>query len=144
MTSPAPASEPAPADAAPFAPRDFPADLRQAQRAAAELYAALHAHQATLPWSREPHPGWPDEEERGRERRGRPASPGWTPEEAAEYDRLFGELRDATAAVQRHPWWTRCEEHGVDGPDLVAARQALKHAEGAEPTLRQDDVRAAA
>ncbi|MGI5143308.1 MULTISPECIES: hypothetical protein [unclassified Streptomyces] len=45
MTSPAPASESAPADDAPFRPLDFPAD----QRTAAELYAALHAHQATLP-----------------------------------------------------------------------------------------------
>ncbi|MEU6324656.1 hypothetical protein [Streptomyces sp. NPDC047009] len=127
----------------PFNALDFPADLRAAQRTAAELYAKLHAHQATLPWSREAHPGWPDDAERGRERPGRPETPGWTPEDAAQYDRLFGELRDATAAVLCHPWWERCKAQGVDGPDLVAARQALKHAEGAIP-LGQGDVRAAA
>ncbi|MFK0022802.1 hypothetical protein [Streptomyces sp. NPDC090798] len=44
----------------PFNALDFPADLRAAQRVAAELYAALHAYQAALPWFREPHPGWPD------------------------------------------------------------------------------------
>ncbi|MEU1592712.1 hypothetical protein ABZ468_07595 [Streptomyces sp. NPDC005708] len=129
---------------APFNALDYPADLRTAQRTAAELYAALHAHQATLPWSREAHPGWPDEEERGRERPGRPETPGWTADQAAEYDRLFGELRDATAAVLCHPWWKRCASEGTEGPDLVAARQALKHAEGAVPTLDQGDVRAAA
>jgi hypothetical protein len=136
-----PASAPEPAAAAPFDPLNFPDGLRTAQRAAAELYAALHAHQATLPWSREAHPGWPDEEERGRERRGRPATPGWTDEESAEYDRLFEKLREATAAVQCDPWWERCERKGVKGADLVDARQALKRA--AAP-LGQGDVGKAA
>ncbi|MFF4794514.1 hypothetical protein ACFY2M_33230 [Streptomyces sp. NPDC001276] len=52
-----------------------------AQHTEAELYADLHTFRKTLPWSREPHDGWPDEAERGRKRRGRPASPGWTPEQ---------------------------------------------------------------
>ncbi|MFF8399875.1 hypothetical protein [Streptomyces sp. NPDC016172] len=146
MSTPAPApaakdpSAPGPAttEPAPFDPHAFPADLRAAQRTAAELYAALHAHQATLPWSREPDPGWPDETERGRERPGRPASPGWTDEEAAEFDRLMEELRGATAAVQTHPWWKRCKAEGIEGPALVQARQALKHAKGAVPLARED------
>jgi hypothetical protein len=41
-------STPAP-DSAPFDPHAFPADLGATQRQAAELYAALRAHQATLP-----------------------------------------------------------------------------------------------
>ncbi|MFE1206406.1 hypothetical protein ACFW5V_32485 [Streptomyces sp. NPDC058762] len=126
-----------------FDPHAFPADLVAAQRQAAELYAALHALQATLPWSREPHPGWPDETERGRERPGRPASPGWTAEQAAEFDRLMEELRAATAAVQCHTWWERCADEGVKGADMVAARQELKYAEGAVP-LGRGDVETAA
>ncbi|MGI5143307.1 hypothetical protein [Streptomyces sp. CA-106110] len=42
-----------------------------------------------------------------------------------------------------HPWWERCAHEGIEGPDLVAARQALKHAEDVVP-LGQGDVRAAA
>ncbi|MEW2497530.1 hypothetical protein AB0942_28940 [Streptomyces nodosus] len=95
MTTPAPKT----AAAAPFDPHDFPGDLVAAQHTEAELYADLHAFQKTLPWSRESHDGWPDEAERGRERRGRSASPGWTSEQAAEFDRLFVALRRAAAAV---------------------------------------------
>ncbi|MFE6522280.1 hypothetical protein [Streptomyces sp. NPDC057794] len=130
-------STPAP-EPAPFDPHDFPADLIAAQHQAAELYAALHAHQAALPWSREPHPGWPEETERGRERPARPASPGWSNKQAAKFDRLMAELREATAAVQTHPWWKRCKDEGIEGPALVRARQALKHAEGAVPLARED------
>lgn len=124
-----PASTPVTSEPAPFNPHDFPVNLIAAQRTAAELYAALHALQARLPWSREPHPGWPDEAERG----GRPASLGWDPMDAAEFDRLLGELRDATAGGQCHPWWVRCKAEGITGPDLVAARQKLKHAKDAVP-----------
>lgn len=135
-------STPAP-DPAPFDPHAYPADLVAAQRTAAELYAALHALQARLPWSREPHEGWPAETERGRERPARPASPGWSPEDAAEFDRLLEELRAATATVQCHPWWERCKAEGIEGPNMVKARQNLKHAEGAVP-LGRNDVDAAA
>ncbi|QQM47358.1 hypothetical protein ACN6AT_37995 (plasmid) [Streptomyces sp. JL4002] len=140
MSTPAPEPDP-------FDPQDFPADLVAAQRQVADLYAALRAHQAMLPWSREPHPGWPDEPERGRERGGRPASPGWTPDEAAEFDRLMEQLRAATARVQCHTWWERCKQEGIKGADMVVTRQALKHAKGAVPEgtlLEQDDVRPAA
>ncbi|WP_406730680.1 hypothetical protein [Streptomyces sp. NBC_01794] len=133
-------STPAPA---PFNPHDFPPDLLAAQRKLAKLYAALHAHQATLPWSREAHPGWPDENERGRQRPERPETIGWDDGPAAEYDRLWEDLRQAAAAVQCHPHWETCRKEGIDGAALVDARQALKHAKGAVP-LRKDDVDAAA
>ncbi|MGW4087040.1 hypothetical protein ACWEGS_28810 [Streptomyces sp. NPDC004822] len=140
-------STPAP-DPAPFDPHAFPDDLVAAQRTAAELYARLHALQARLPWSREPHDGWPAEPERGRERPGRPATPGWSETDAAEFDRLREELRAATAVVQTHGWWERCKQEGVQGAARVAARMALKHAEGAVPvqgaSLEQGDVRPAA
>lgn len=135
-----------PAPDAPFDPHAFPGDLLAKQCEAAELYAALHAHRKTLPWSREPHKGWPAESERGREHRGRPASPGWTNKEAAEHDGLFEALRKATAAVNAHDWWETCDRHGIKGDALVAARMALKPADGAVPALplRQGDVDATA
>ncbi|MFF9178635.1 hypothetical protein [Streptomyces sp. NPDC014793] len=49
------------------------------------------------------------------------------------------ELRKAAAAVLCEDWWGYCRQQGVQGPALVAARQALKTAAGAAP-LRQDDV----
>lgn len=89
---------------------------------------------------------WPAESERGREHPGRPASPGWRDEEAAEYDGLFEALRKATAAVNRHEWWETCDRRGIKGGALVAARMALKHADGAVAalSLRQKDVAATA
>lgn len=143
MSATTPPPEQAPAEAKPFDPLDFPQKLRDAQRRAAELYAALHALQARLPWSREPHDGWPEETDRGRERAGREPSPGWPAADAAAYDKLWEELREVTAYVQTHPWWKTCRGHGVQGADLVAARQALKTAKGAVP-LARDDVDTAA
>ncbi|MFC9280898.1 hypothetical protein [Streptomyces collinus] len=137
------AAAPATSEPPPFKPHDFPADLLAAQRTAAELYAALHALQARLPWSREPHPGWPEVTERGRERPGKEPSPGWPEDDAAEFDRLLEDLRAATAVVQCHPWWERCKKEGVTGAALVEARQKLKHAKGAA-LLAQADVDAAA
>ncbi|MBK3630319.1 hypothetical protein JHN59_37100 [Streptomyces sp. MBT49] len=119
---------------APFDPLGFPADLLTAQRAAAELYAALHTHQAALSWSRDPHPGWPQDGQRP----GRPETPGWTAEEGVEYDRLLSALREATATVQCHGWWKRCKEEGIRGTDVFVARQALKRAPGAVPLLQGD------
>ncbi|MFG2512633.1 hypothetical protein [Streptomyces sp. NPDC048584] len=120
----------------PFDPHDFPRDLRDAQREAAELYAELHALQKRLPWSREPHEGWPEVKERGQA--GREPSPGWKPYEAAAYDQLWERLRERTAAVTAHGWWKTCKEQGIQGPDLVTARQKLKSAKGAVPLVRED------
>ncbi|WP_327687078.1 hypothetical protein [Streptomyces sp. NBC_00467] len=123
-----------------FDPHDFPRDLLDAHREMAALYVQLHVLQARLPWSREAHPGWAEEKERGRQRPGRPATDGWDADDAAEYDRLWAELRTAAAVVDSHPHWDRCKEAG--GGEL-AARQALKHADGAVPIV-QGDVAAAA
>ncbi|MGW6487642.1 hypothetical protein [Streptomyces sp. NPDC055056] len=142
MTTPAPKDTAAPADA-PFDPLDFPKDLLDAQLREATLYAELHALQAKLPWSREPHEGWPDDQ--AWRRSDRPATEGWSEGEAAAYDKLWVDLRNATAAVQGHAWWGRCEKEGIKGGALVAARMALKHVDGAVPaSLQQEDVEAAA
>lgn len=133
-----------PASDAPFDPRAFPADLLAAQLRLAELYSALHAHAKGLPWSREPAEGWEPEEERGRQHPGRPKTKGWDQADGDKYDRLWAELRAAAAEVQCHPHWKACRANGVQGPELVAARQALKHAPGAAAPLGQDDVRTAA
>ncbi|MFD9395014.1 hypothetical protein ACFWBB_31080 [Streptomyces sp. NPDC060000] len=143
MSTATPPPEQAPAEETPFDPHDFPQKLRDAQRRAAELYAELHSLQARLPWSREPHEGWPEVTDRGRERAGRAASPGWDPADAAAFDKLWEELLEATAYVHTHGWWKTCRDHGVEGADLVAARQALKSAKGAVP-LARDDVGTAA
>ncbi|WP_331752387.1 hypothetical protein [Streptomyces chartreusis] len=132
MSTPAPAAEDEP-----FDPEDFPKDLLDAQLKLSELYAALHAHQARLPWSREADGGWPDEPDRWH-RPGRPETVGWKQSEAETYDQLWADLRRAAAAVQGHEQWALCKQHGVEGADAVALRQALKQAEGAVPASETD------
>ncbi|MGX1268015.1 hypothetical protein [Streptomyces phaeoluteigriseus] len=138
MSTPPPSPEQASAEDQKFDPHDFPQNLRDAQRRAAELYAEIRAAQKRLPWPREPHEGWPEVTERGRERAGREASPGWPSADAAAYDRLRAELLEVTAYVHTHGWWKTCRDNGVQGADLVAARQALKTAKGAVPLSRED------
>ncbi|MEU5958263.1 hypothetical protein [Streptomyces sp. NPDC047525] len=115
----------------PFDAHAFPQELLDAQRRAAELHAEIHEMQKRLPWSREPQPGWEAVTEQGRERAGRAPSPGWDPDDAKAYDKLQEDRLEATAFVNTHKWWRTCRENGVEGPALVAARQALKHAKGA-------------
>ncbi|MET8816482.1 hypothetical protein ABZW47_31335 [Streptomyces sp. NPDC004549] len=140
MTTPAP-------EDTPFDPKAFPKDLLAAQLKLTRLYAALNAHQKRLPWSREADAGWPAEPERWY-RPGRPETPGWKQQDAETYDQLWVDLRTAAAVVQGHGHWASCE---ASGADVVAVRQALKHAEGAvpasekeEPALDQNDVEPAA
>ncbi|WP_158698253.1 hypothetical protein [Streptomyces griseorubens] len=95
MNTPAPAAEDKP-----FEPKDFPKDLLAAQRKLAELYAALHAHQARLPWFREADDGWPKEPERWH-RRGRPATAGWDAADAETYDQLWEDLRKTARRGRR-------------------------------------------
>lgn len=124
-----------------FDPLDFPHDLLEAQCALAALYAQLHALQARLPRSRQAHPGWEEEKERGRQRPGRPATDGWEAVDAAECDRLWAELRTAAADVDcHHPRWGRCREAGAGE---LSARQALKHGDGAVPDVGSDVTAAA-
>jgi hypothetical protein len=127
----------------PFDPHAFPKDLLDAQRQAAELHAEIQARQKRLPWSREPLPGWKAVEEHGRKRAGREDSPGWDPDDAKAYDKLREDLLEVTAFVTTHKWWKTCRNNGVEGPALVAARQALKRADGAVPLRRKEDEQSA-
>ncbi|MEU6462218.1 hypothetical protein [Streptomyces sp. NPDC046976] len=134
----------APAEEAPFAPHAFPTDLLDGQRELAEKYAELHALRKRLPWSREPHEGWSEVTERGQERPGREASPGWDPDEDKQFDKLMRRLRELAWFVQGHEHWEACRAHGAD---MVAARQALKRAARDVPgpaALDQQDVDTAA
>ncbi|MGW3389522.1 hypothetical protein [Streptomyces cinereoruber] len=129
MSTATPAPEQTAAAEQPFNPLAFPADLRAARLRANTLYAEQAALAARLPWSREPHPGWEQKKNENTDvllEEGREASPGWDPADAAEYDRIAEELREVTAVIQTHPWWAECRTHGVTGPDIVEARQALK------------------
>ncbi|WP_327411308.1 hypothetical protein OG458_41980 (plasmid) [Streptomyces sp. NBC_01281] len=131
MTTAAP---PAPTTGTPaetFDPHAFPGPLLDAQRELDGLNAALQAHAKKLPWSREAHDGWEEVKEHWRQRAGRESTKGWESDDAAEYDRLMGELRAKAAFVHCHEWWRTVEANGVKGPALVDARQALKRAAAA-------------
>lgn len=98
---------------------DFPADLVAAQR---ELTQTRDQHVqlcAGLPWSAEPHPGWDDTAAGGTRRE---PSDGYTPEDAAELQRLHERLRELAAIVTTHAFWSTLE-----GPDRIKARTALKY-----------------
>ncbi|MGW6145531.1 hypothetical protein [Streptomyces sp. NPDC055140] len=133
----------------------FPPDLLAAQKLAAELYADLRSFvkRPTLPWSVEPLDGWEEPETpHGGKLRGyvssRPASPGWSDDEGAEYAKLRHELAEAAGLVYSHPHWAEYE-----GAALVSARMTLKHHPEALPTVpgesdgaapRQEDLAATA
>jgi len=132
-----------PTDTDPSNPFGFPPGLVEAQKASAEAFEALHRYQATLPWSREPHVGWetPTPAHGGALagfQSSRPASPGWTAGQAAEYDRLWEACRTTSVAVSTHPHWET-----VSGAAQFEARQALKRVPGALPNVapvEQDDL----
>ncbi|MEJ8662202.1 hypothetical protein [Streptomyces sp. MS1.AVA.4] len=131
------------AEEKPFDPLDFPPGLFQKQHTLAAAYADLHRFSANpdLSWSLEPHEGW-DDSRGGRWREtARPQTGGWTEEQKAEYDRLWAVARECAIAVSCHPHWKAIQQH-CSPEDVVNARQALKHAKGAE--LGQDDIAAAA
>ncbi|WP_242434265.1 hypothetical protein [Streptomyces sp. CB01580] len=84
-----------------------------------------------MPWSAEPLPGWEgDKHLHSTYRSGKPDSPGYTPEQDAEVARFQEELLRLSTEVSTHPYW-----QSLGGPDLVAARMALKHA--TSPTARR-------
>lgn len=102
---------------------DFPEDLRDAQLALHQTRAAYEQYAATLPWSAEPMPGWEaDKQLHSTYRSGKPDSPDYTPEQAAEVARYQTELLRLSTVVATHPYWA-----SLDG-GVVAARMALKHA----------------
>ncbi|MGW0533054.1 hypothetical protein [Streptomyces sp. NPDC003032] len=53
----------------------------------------------------------------------RPASPGWTPEEQAEVEKLRARERELAVFVTCHRYWEQ-----LSGPDVVTARSGLKRA----------------
>ncbi|MFR0367503.1 hypothetical protein [Streptomyces sp. MCC20] len=122
-TTPPEAAGDAPAEQ-PYDPFAFPDDLVAAQKELHETYAALHRFQKELDWSAAPHEGFTDTE-RWRNTT-RPATDGWTPEQTAEYERLWSKLRELTAYVAGHKHWELCPKDKA-----VEARQALKHVPGA-------------
>ena len=105
-------------------PYGFPDDLKQLQ---VQLHQARADHQVlcrALPWSVEPLPGWPGSvhPHTGEVTGGREPSPGYSPEQVAEEQRLWDLVRDLSIAVSTHEYWAKPER----GPELVAARMALK------------------
>ncbi|MEU0837536.1 hypothetical protein [Streptomyces sp. NPDC005969] len=102
---------------------DFPEDLRAAQLALHQTRAAYEEYATTLPWSAEPMPGWESEKQlHTTYRSGKPDSPGYTEEQAAEVLRFQDGLRRLGLEVSTHPYWSTL------GEGVVEARMALKHA----------------
>ncbi|MFF9569873.1 hypothetical protein [Streptomyces sp. NPDC014685] len=101
----------------------FPDDLRAAQTRLHEATAELAALGRTLPWSVEPHDGWPGKEHShtGEVTGGRPPSPGWTDEQKAAVDELRQECLVLSETVSTHPYWK-----SFTGGDLVDRRMELK------------------
>ncbi|MBV1940828.1 hypothetical protein KUF83_30300 [Streptomyces sp. BV286] len=124
----------------PSNPYGFPPKLVEAQKAAAEAFEELNRYQAKLPWSRDPHDGWEaPAPAHGGVLNGysssREPTTGWTDEQKAEYDRLWAQCRETSSIVLTHEHWENFE-----GPELIAARQALKKLPDALPGLTQDNM----
>ncbi|MEU1023742.1 hypothetical protein ABZ366_16945 [Streptomyces sp. NPDC005904] len=101
--------------------RDFPSDLLAGQEELHQVRSELLALLKRLPWSVAPHDGFSDTG--GWRSVERSASPGWTPEEQAEVEKLRARERELAIFVTCHRYWQQ-----LSGPDAVAARAALKHA----------------
>lgn len=100
---------------------EFPSDLLAGQEELHQVRAELSALLKRLPWSVEPMDGFSDD--RGWRKVERPASPGWTPEEQAEVEKLRRREHELSVFVTTHRFWSE-----VTGPDVVEARSMLKHA----------------
>jgi hypothetical protein len=104
-------------------PYDFPSDLLAAQEELHQLRAELSALLKRLPWSVEPLDGFSDAG--GWRKIERPASPGWTPDEQAEVEKLRQREHELAVFVTTHRYWS-----DVTDKDRVSARADLKHAHG--------------
>ncbi|MFD8937364.1 hypothetical protein ACFV0R_19285 [Streptomyces sp. NPDC059578] len=105
---------------------DFPSDLLAGQEELHQVRAELIDLLKRLPWSVEPLDGFSDETSWRRVER--PASPGWTPDEQAQVEKLRARERELAVFVTCHRYWSE-----VTAPDQVNARAALKRAHGAPP-----------
>ncbi|MEW2163869.1 hypothetical protein AB0912_12845 [Streptomyces sp. NPDC007084] len=100
---------------------DFPSDLLAGQEELHQVRAELLALLKRLPWSVEPLDGFSDTG--GWRKVERPASPGWTPDEQAEVEKLRQRERELAVFVSGHRFWSE-----VAPPEKVEARMGLKHA----------------
>ncbi|ATL27441.1 hypothetical protein [Streptomyces formicae] len=100
---------------------EFPSDLLAGQEELHQVRSELLALLKRLPWSVEPLDGFSDTG--GWRKVERPASPGWTPDEQAEVEKLRARERELAVFVSCHRFWEQ-----VSGPEAVHARARLKHA----------------
>ncbi|MFE7758340.1 hypothetical protein [Streptomyces sp. NPDC057429] len=101
----------------------FPEDLRDAQLALHETWAAYQHFATALPWSAESMPGWEGKEQlRSDYRSSKPDSPGYTEEQRARVADYRARLVELSTAVSEHPFWGT-----LDRGEVVAARMSLKH-----------------
>jgi hypothetical protein len=109
---------------------DFPSDLLAGQEELHQVRAELSALLKRLPWSVEPLDGFSDTG--GWRKVERPASPGWTPDEQAEVEKLRRREHELAVFVTTHRFWTE-----VTTDDRVDARTRLKHAREERETARE-------
>jgi hypothetical protein len=109
---------------------DFPSDLLAGQEELHQVRAELSALLKRLPWSVEPLDGFSDTG--GWRKVERPASPGWTPDEQAEVEKLRRREHELAVFVTTHRFWTE-----VTTDDRVDARTRLKHAHEERETARE-------
>ncbi|MGH4028001.1 hypothetical protein ACQB60_03570 [Actinomycetota bacterium Odt1-20B] len=105
---------------------EFPSDLLAGQEELHQVRSELIALLKRLPWSVEPLDGFSDDG--GWRKVERPASPGWTPDEQAEVEKLRDRERELAVFVSCHRFWKE-----LSGPDAVTARAQLKHAHATPP-----------
>ncbi|MFB7850401.1 MULTISPECIES: hypothetical protein [unclassified Streptomyces] len=106
-----------------MAENPFPDALRATQIRLHQATAELTALGRALPWSVEPHDGWPGKEHShtGEVTGGRPPSPGWTDEQKAAVDEFRQECLALSETVSAHPYWA-----DFAGGALVDRRMELK------------------
>ncbi|MFC8671250.1 hypothetical protein ACFUEN_01075 [Streptomyces griseorubiginosus] len=109
---------------------DFPSDLLAGQEELHQVRAELSALLKRLPWSVAPLDGFSDDS--GWRKVERPASPGWTPDEQAEVEKLRQREHELAVFVTTHRFWTE-----VASSERVDARSGLKHAH--EASARESD-----
>ncbi|WP_255951623.1 hypothetical protein [Streptomyces odontomachi] len=102
------------------ATHDFPGDLLAGQEELHQVRAELLALLKRLPWSVEPADGFSDDN--GWRKVERPATPGWTPDEQAQVEKLRERERELAVFVSSHRYWFE-----LPAGDRVDARMALKH-----------------
>ncbi|MET7389411.1 hypothetical protein [Streptomyces sp. NPDC005385] len=100
---------------------EFPSDLLAGQEELHQVRAELLALLKRLPWSVEPLDGFSDTG--GWRKVERPASPGWSPDEQAEVEKLRQREHELAVFVSGHRYWSE-----VAAPEKVEARMSLKHA----------------